>query len=127
MTATELHEAAIRRRDEAERVYKTAKQAVLDAQREFDAARAEVRATYFAAWLEQDRLKRPTTDRAHEFIDEVNQQRRLRYLSNVTKAGTLQITLEIRSPICVGRSYLDEEIRRKRKDYAEMKAKWGVP
>ena len=127
MTATERHEAALRRRDEAERVYKAAQQTMLDAQRAFDAARAEVRATYFAAWLEQDRSKRPTPDRAHEFIDEVNQQRRLRYLSNVTKTGTLQITLEIRSPMCVGRSYLDEEIRRTRKDYAEQKAKWGVP
>lgn len=126
MTATELHEAALRRRDEAERVYNVARQAVLDAQREFDAARAEVRATSFAGWLEQDRLRRPTPDRAHEFIDEVYQQRRLRYLSGVTKTGTLQITLEVRSPGDI-RSYLDEEIRRTRKDYAEMKAKWGAP
>ena len=127
MTATELHEAALRRRDEAERVYKAAQQTMLDAQREFDSARAEVRATSFAAWLEQDRLKRPTPDRANEFIDEVNQQRRLRYLSNVTKSGTLQITFEVRSPSCAGRSYLDEEIRLTRRDYAEQKAKWGVP
>lgn len=126
MTATELHEAALRRRDEAERVYNLARQAVLDAQREFDAARAEVRATSFAWWLEQDRLKRPTPDHAHEFIDEVYQQRRLRYLSGVTKTGTLQITLEVRSPGDI-RSYLDEEIRRTRKDYAEMREKWGAP
>ena len=126
MTATELHEAALRRRDEAERAYKATQQTMFDAQREFDAARAEVRATSFAAWLEQDRLMRPTPDRAHEFIDEVYQQRRLRYLSGITKGGTLQITLEIR---CTGdvRSYLDEEIRRTRKDYAEQKAQWGAP
>ena len=127
MTATERHEAAIRRRDEAERAYKATQQTMLDAQREFDAARAEVRTTSFAAWLEQDRWTRPTPDRANEFIDEVNQQRRLRYLSNVTKSGTLQITLEVRSPSCAGRSYIDDEIRRTRKDYAEQKAKWGVP
>lgn len=127
MTATERHEAALRRRDEAERAYKATQQTMLDAQREFDAARAEVRATSFAAWLEQDRLKRPTPDRAHEFIDEVSQQRRLRYLSGMTKGGTLQIMLEVRSPSCADRSYIDDEIRRTRKDYAEQKAQWGAP
>lgn len=127
MTATEAHEAARQRRDAAEKALYAARQAAFAAQQEFDAAREEVRQTAFVAWMERDRAEKPTPDHGEEHVDEGRQTRTLRYLHTVTKGGTLRIAAEVRKPTRMPDSWINEEIRRTRGDYAAMKMKWGAP
>jgi len=127
VTAAEAHEAARQRRDTAEKALYAARLAAFEAQKEFDAAREEVRQTAFTSWLEQDRAEKPTPEHGEEYVDVNGQTRTLRYLRTTTTSGTLRIAKELRMPFRAADIWINEEIRRTRKDYADMKAKWGAP
>lgn len=128
------HESALARLTTAEEVLRFARHDLARAQAAVDAAFLErsdaekaLREVSFDVWLERDRLARPTPKHGEERVNEESHVRVLYHLGDVTPKGTLRIVAEWRSPARAPITLVSEEIRATRKDYADMKAKWGPP